>query len=274
MKLTQATPISWEVVFPGTFFMGERISRKWVFPGRGRIWARGETGLYGAIDFELHIPFKTTFMCPRSIAGVPLSQALPGFLSTAPPSDLVPTVIGALAVWIQHQKTKNCHVTIPPYWLIKQSKTHVRGSIAGVSFDSAGCFRASILPRTTCVCSWCNKRDSESGEGCSLKLETQDCTTNPEMPPWARKPEFPISYKLRFAGLFLQKETYTRIPRADPFKSLDKFLWTGFRFQVWGLSFLVWGVWVWLLRLSIRMIYHQQNCTEKLVMKRTYLQYW
>jgi len=47
------------------------------------------------INIQIH-HFKTTFMCPRSIAGVPSSQALPGFL-----------VIGALAVWrqnIKHEK--------------------------------------------------------------------------------------------------------------------------------------------------------------------------
>jgi len=43
---------------------------------------------------------------PWSIAGVPSSQALPGYLITAPPSMCVPDVIGALAVWIQHQKKK------------------------------------------------------------------------------------------------------------------------------------------------------------------------
>ena len=55
-----------------------------------------------------YIHSKTTFMCPRSIVGVPSSQALPGFLNTAPPSEavLVPAVLGALAVWIQNQ-TKN-----------------------------------------------------------------------------------------------------------------------------------------------------------------------
>jgi len=40
------------------------------------------------------------------IAGVPPSQALPGFLITAPPSVCVPDVIGVLAVWIQNQKKK------------------------------------------------------------------------------------------------------------------------------------------------------------------------
>jgi len=42
---------------------------------------------------------------PWSIAGVPSSQALPGFLLTAPPFMCVPAVIGALAVWI-HKKNK------------------------------------------------------------------------------------------------------------------------------------------------------------------------
>jgi len=45
-------------------------------------------------------------MCPSSIAGVPSSQALPGCLITTPPSVCVPDVIGALSVWIQHQKKK------------------------------------------------------------------------------------------------------------------------------------------------------------------------
>jgi len=47
----------------------------------------------------------------------------------------------------------------------------------------------------------------ESGENISLKLETQDCTTNPEIFP--RKAEFPIFDKLRITGLFLEKQTYT-----------------------------------------------------------------
>ena len=38
---------------------------------------------------------------PWSIAGVPSSQALPGFLITAPPSVCVPDVIGALACGFQ-----------------------------------------------------------------------------------------------------------------------------------------------------------------------------
>jgi len=39
------------------------------------------------------------------ISRVPSSQALPGYLITAPPSVCVPAVIGVLAVWIQIQKT-------------------------------------------------------------------------------------------------------------------------------------------------------------------------
>jgi len=43
---------------------------------------------------------------PWSIVGVPSSQALPGFLITAPPPVLVPTVLGTLAVWVQNQKER------------------------------------------------------------------------------------------------------------------------------------------------------------------------
>jgi len=42
------------------------------------------------------------------IAGVPSSQALPGFLITAPPSVCIPDVIGVQTVWIQNQKKKKC----------------------------------------------------------------------------------------------------------------------------------------------------------------------
>jgi hypothetical protein len=35
-----------------------------------------------------------------------MSQVLPGFLITPPPSLCVPAVLGALAVWIQPQKKK------------------------------------------------------------------------------------------------------------------------------------------------------------------------
>jgi len=50
---------------------------------------------------------------PWSIAGVPSSQALPGFLITAPPSVCLSDVIGALAVWIQNQKEKRKKVHKP-----------------------------------------------------------------------------------------------------------------------------------------------------------------
>jgi len=56
--------------------------------------------------------FKTTIIKQNIkiilIAGVPSSQALPGFLITAPPSVCVPAVIEVLAVWIQKpKKNKN-----------------------------------------------------------------------------------------------------------------------------------------------------------------------
>ena len=45
-------------------------------------------------------------LSPWSIAGVPSSQALPGYLITAPPPVCVPDVIGALAVWQQNTHKK------------------------------------------------------------------------------------------------------------------------------------------------------------------------
>jgi len=50
-------------------------------------------------------------LSPWSIAGVPSSQALRGFLISELPSVCIPAVIGALAVWIHNQKKKksaNC----------------------------------------------------------------------------------------------------------------------------------------------------------------------
>jgi len=58
-----------------------------------------------------NVYFKTTAIKNIKIiliAGVPSSQALPGFLITAPPSVCVPAVLGAIAVWIQNQKRKEC----------------------------------------------------------------------------------------------------------------------------------------------------------------------
>jgi len=55
-----------------------------------------------------NVYFKTTKIKQNIkiilIAGVPSSQALPGFLITAPPSVCVPALLGALAVWIQNPK--------------------------------------------------------------------------------------------------------------------------------------------------------------------------
>jgi len=57
-----------------------------------------------------NVDFKTTIKKQNIkiilISGVPSSQALSGYLITAPPSVCVPDAIGALAVWIQTQKKK------------------------------------------------------------------------------------------------------------------------------------------------------------------------
>jgi len=62
------------------------------------------------ISAYANVYFKTTIIKQNIkiifIAGVPSSQALPGFLITAPPSVCVPDVIGVLAVWIQKIKNK------------------------------------------------------------------------------------------------------------------------------------------------------------------------
>jgi len=82
---------------------------------------------------------------------VPLSQALPGYLITAPPFVCVPGVLGALAETQRHRGKKKC---------LKAAK--------------------------------------DIKKNISLKLETQVCTTNPEIPP--RKAESPIPTKLRSGG--------------------------------------------------------------------------
>ena len=69
------------------------------------------------ISAYANVYFKTSIVKQNIktilIAGVPSSQALPGFLITAPPSVCVPDVIGAPAVWIQKPKKKEiCISTI------------------------------------------------------------------------------------------------------------------------------------------------------------------
>ena len=64
------------------------------------------------ISAYANVYFKTTIIKQNIkiilIAGVPSSQALPGFRITAPPSACVPAVLVTLAVWIQnHNKNKN-----------------------------------------------------------------------------------------------------------------------------------------------------------------------
>ena len=57
-----------------------------------------------------NVYFKTTIKKQNTkivlIVGAPLSQALPGYLITAPPSVCVPDVLGVLAVWNQNQIKK------------------------------------------------------------------------------------------------------------------------------------------------------------------------
>jgi len=53
---------------------------------------------------------------------VPSSQALPGFLVTAPPSVCVPDVIGVIVVWIHNQTKKKERNGTPT-----QTVTEIRG---------------------------------------------------------------------------------------------------------------------------------------------------
>jgi len=66
--------------------------------------------LFICIPAYANVYFKTTIIKQNIkiilIAGVPSSQALPGYLITAPPSVCVPDVLGVLAVWIQNPKKK------------------------------------------------------------------------------------------------------------------------------------------------------------------------
>jgi len=73
------------------------------------------SSLFVCISAYANVYFKTTITKQNIktilIAGVPSSQALPGFLITVPPSVCVPDVIGVLAVWTQkeNQKKENYH---------------------------------------------------------------------------------------------------------------------------------------------------------------------
>jgi len=105
--------------------------------------------------------------------------------------------------------------------------------------------------------SWINKETTTTTTTTALENVTPSgigCTSNPEIPP--RISEFPIFYKLRITGPFLNKETHTGIPRADPLQCFNNFHKRTFvsAFSVFDSC------------LSIRMTYHQQNCTKKLVM--------
>ena len=60
-------------------------------------------------------------------AGVPSSQALPGFLITAPPSACVSTELGALAVWIQNHTKKKGGVKPAALGVCPRTKREVFG---------------------------------------------------------------------------------------------------------------------------------------------------
>jgi len=67
------------------------------------------------ISASANVYFKKTKIKPNTekilTAGVPSSQALLGFLITAPPSVCVSAVLGALTVWIQKNKKRRAHQT-------------------------------------------------------------------------------------------------------------------------------------------------------------------
>ena len=86
------------------------------------------------------VHFKTTIKQQNIkiilIAGVPSSQALLGFLITAPASVCVPDVIGVLSVWIQNQKKQK-----RDSWTNQNSgskKNKVRGSVVLINQKKNG----------------------------------------------------------------------------------------------------------------------------------------
>ena len=89
------------------FGVSHSLKWDWVFPRDMRPKKRtGDLACFVYLRIA-KVYFKTKIMRQNIqtilIAGVPWSQALPGFLITAPPSVCVPDVIGVLAVWIQKQ---------------------------------------------------------------------------------------------------------------------------------------------------------------------------
>jgi len=75
----------------------------------------GSGHFFGQEKNCMRLPF-----IPWSIAWVPSSQELPGFLITASPSVLVSAVLGALASWIQNQKQTKKKVKIDCFWIFAQ----------------------------------------------------------------------------------------------------------------------------------------------------------
>jgi len=99
-------------------------------------------------------------LIPWSIAGVPLSQALPGYLITAPPSVCVPAVLSALAVWIQKQKNKKWQLWQPLLQVVPLDtlEYHIQTAICHV--DLARRDPASPLPQNMTLAKPLNKEKS------------------------------------------------------------------------------------------------------------------
>ena len=79
---------------------------------------------------------------PGSIAGVPSSQALPGYLITV----CIPAVLGALAVWIQKKRFDGCGSLWTPGGLLP-SQHKRRGIVFRVLFQEAGYSFPGFIPK-------------------------------------------------------------------------------------------------------------------------------
>jgi len=137
------------------------------------------------ISAYANVYIKTTIIKQNTkltlIAGVPSSQALPGFLITAPPSVCVPAVIGVLAMWISNQKKNRAgtghsksvrikwdcpvmHEDVDALWstVSLTAQAHRRSECMGGTVHSSPFLRYqcnhaprfSVLPATSSGCRW------------------------------------------------------------------------------------------------------------------------
>jgi len=129
-----------------------------------------------------NVYFKTTFIKQNIkiilIAGVPKSQALPGFLITAPPSVCVPDVIGALAVWIQNKK--KTFFSEPVLFLgffflglLAEEKNRFwrLQTLSDLLLLHTTCVRSCNL-RASCVAAWQTKKKRPWGKGWNLECQS------------------------------------------------------------------------------------------------------